>query len=143
MNRPDAIIWFERLYIAAFLVGVAVTIQTWGAQARMLEGDPAMASVPWLPTVVAAARVAIAVALWYFVARAGSVVAKWIVIALAGWSALLLVMLVYGLAVRNAGLDLILPALLQNLLYIAAAAMLFRRDADPWFGTPAGGEEAA
>lgn len=141
--RPQSIIWFERLYLAAFAVGLASIVQTWDMQARMLASDPMVAGMPWLAWAALVVRAAIALALWYCVARLGSNIARWIVTALAVWSLGLIAVLGYGLGSGTATMAVVAPAALQNILYVAAAAMLFRPDARPWFGGGAAAERAA
>ena len=132
--RPQSIVTFERLYIAAFVLGIVSIVQTWSIQTAMLDRDPRLAAIWWLPHASLAMRCVIAGMLWYFVARQPAVVAKWIVVALAGYGAILLAMLLYGLVTGAASIAIVVPSAAQNILYIAAAAMLFRPDAREWFG---------
>ncbi|WP_326524702.1 hypothetical protein [Sphingomonas sp.] len=141
--RPQSIIWFERLYLAAFVVGLISIFQTWDVQARMLANDPMAAGMPWLAWATLFARAVIAIALWYCVARLGSNIARWIVAALAVWGVGLLAVLGYGFGSGSAPMAVVAPAALQNILYVAAAAMLFRADARPWFGGDRAVEPAA
>ncbi len=141
--RPQAIIWFERLYVAAFILGVISALQTWSLQAAMLGSDPRLATMTWLPYASFVIRIAIVAALWFFVARKGSVIAKWIVVVLAAYGAMLLLVLLYGLLKGSASFAIVVLSALQNIFYIAAAAMLFRPDALPWFGEGKPTETAA
>lgn len=132
--RPQAIIWFERLYVASFVLGLLSTWQNWAVRERMLARSADTVDLAWLAPLSSALGVAIAVTLWYLVVRRGNTVAKWIVAILALWSVLLLAFVAFGLAsARGAPLPLAIGAV-QNILYIAAAAMLFRPDARAWFG---------
>ena len=141
--RPQSIIWFERLYVAAFVLGVLSIVQTWGIQTAMLDSDPRLASMPWVPYASLAVRMVLAGALWYFVARKGSVIAKWIVVLLAAYGAVLLALLLFGLVQGSAPLAIVAPSALQNILYIAAVALLFRPDTRPWFGEDTAAETTA
>ncbi|KQN26577.1 hypothetical protein ASE86_10860 [Sphingomonas sp. Leaf33] len=134
MIRPKSIQQFEILYLVAFLLGLVSTWQSWSAQSTMLANSVGRDSGPMLSYAAIALRAAVALALWYFVARKRSVIAKWIVAACALWGAILLVMVVLGLLSGATAPAIGVVAILQNLLYIAAAGMLFRPDARGWFG---------
>jgi hypothetical protein len=77
----------------------------------------------------------ISIALWFFIARRASVVAKWIQIVFAGFGVIGILsgayMIVSG---KAASLPLMAVAILSNIIYIAAASMLFKPDAKAWFG---------
>lgn len=132
--RPRSIVWFERLYIAAIVLGIVATIQSWSIQAAMLDSDPRLAKLTWLPHASLVLRVAIALGLWHLIMRRHNVVAKWVVAVFAVYGAGLLLVLAYGVARGATPIAVGIPSALQNILYIAAAAMLFRPDARPWFG---------
>ena len=132
--RPQSIIWFERLYVLALILGLVSTWQNWSTRADLLRASDATANLAWLGPASTVVGLAIALTLLYLVARRASVVAKWIVVVLAGWGAVLLAILLVGL-VRGTGAPLLIAVgVAQNIAYIAAAAMLFRADARAWFG---------
>mgnify|MGYP004543218415 CR=1 FL=1 len=134
MARPKSILLFERLYLASFLIGIVSTIQNWSVRERMLERNASTMNLDWLAPGATVLGVVIALALWYVVARLGHVVGKWIVMALAAWGGVLILMLCYGLATGRGALASLLVGIAQNVLYLAAAAMLLRPDARRWFG---------
>lgn len=144
MMRPQSIIRFEWLYWAAFAIGMFSTYQTWAIQQNLLASNSAVEGMPWLPYASVVGRIALTIALWFFVARRPSAIAKWIIVVLAVYGAVLLALLCMSMLRGSAPLDLVLPSVAQNLLYIAAAALLFMPDARAWFGEgPAAAETAA
>ena len=75
------------------------------------------------------------VVLWHFTARRPSLVAKWVVIAMAAVSGIILL---FGIVALISGATPSLAAALAGIasgaLYVAAAAYLLRPDAHAWFG---------
>lgn len=134
--RPQSIIRFERLYLSAFVIGLLSTFQNWEVRQRMMEQGAGGTNLAWLGPAASAIGVVIALSLWYFVARRASVIAKWIVVVLAAWGAVLLAILAFGLIAGRGAPTLLLVGAAQNVLYIVAAAMLFGPDARAWFGEP-------
>lgn len=142
MYRPPSIVTFERLYLASIALGLLNTVVGWNARQALLANNPAVVANPQMLPVLGPIMAAMAIMgallaliLWYFVARRGSVVAKWIVTVLAGLGGLTalgtLMTLVQG---HSPSVLSSLLGLVNAGLSIAAAAMLFRADALPWFG---------
>ncbi|WP_294290303.1 hypothetical protein [uncultured Sphingomonas sp.] len=134
MIRPKSIEQFEILYLIAFVLGLVSTWQSWSAQSAMLANSVGRDVGPMVSYAAIGVRAAIALALWYFVARRGSAIAKWIVVACAAWAVILLVLVVLGLLRGATAPAAGAVVILQNLLYIGAASMLFRADTKSWFG---------
>ncbi len=132
--RPQSIVIFERLYLASVALGLLFTAQNWSAREALLARNPTAAQFGWIGPATTAVGLLIALALWYFVARRGSVVAKWIVTVFAVWAAVLLALYLFGLAAIDGRLVTILTGAAQNLLYVASAVMLHRADSRAWFG---------
>ncbi|MFD1786946.1 hypothetical protein ACFSC3_05100 [Sphingomonas floccifaciens] len=133
MLRPKSIDLFERCYLGGWAVGLINTLISW----TNVRQDPRIIAAAeqvgsWYLSTITAIGLAIPLILWFFIARKGSVVAKWIMVGLTALG-------VAGLALSfargqyPAGIAGIL-GLAGVVLNIAAAAMLFRPDAKPWFG---------
>jgi hypothetical protein len=137
MDRPRAIVLFERLYLAAWAIGLLGTALSWQATIALLEANPQVAAVgPGFLYGTTALRLAVPLILWYFIARRGSVVAKWIAVALFALGAVAIA----GTLLRGAFPDTpgALLGYLGFALQLGAIAMLFRPDAAPWFGAHEG-----
>jgi hypothetical protein len=132
MNRPHSILLFERLYLIAWMIGVASTIASWQASQAMLMRNPAVAEFgPGFLFVTAGVQLLLPLTLWYLVARRGSVVAKWLLVAL---FVIGLVALLSAAALGTMQLTVsTLVTVIVFALQAAAIAMLFRADARGWF----------
>lgn len=129
MERPQSIIWFERCYLGAVAVGMMNTATSWSQIQEKVAATPNSEMLPsWLLGATVAVGLAINLALWYFVARRGSVVAKWIV-------TVFFAIALIGL-LRAATSDTMPSALAVVALVLQAVGvfMLFRSDSKPWFG---------
>ena len=132
MERPQSIIWFERCYLGAVAVGLVNTATNWSRVQEQIEATPNSELLPsWFFGATLALGLAISLTLWYFVARRGSVVAKWIVTVL--FAVALLSVL------RTAASGIVPPtlnvfAVVGLVLQAVGVFMLFRSDAKPWFG---------
>ncbi|MBA4762264.1 hypothetical protein [Sphingomonas sp.] len=134
--RPQSIIRFEQAYLASIAVWGINTALGWGTQiaavetsfAQMPEMIPAMRGLLIGLTLFA---LFVSLLLWYFTARKASEVAKWIIVAFFGLSAV-------GLPFTLAGFERtgILPVVLNVVTFALNAVavwMLFRSDASAWF----------
>jgi len=133
--RPNSIVWFERLYLGAWLVGLISLGVNWGTTQAALEPATKMLGSGAITNMVIAGvaiGALITFVLWYFVARQGAVVAKWIVVVLFVLSLLgipgTIRMFSNGQALR--GLFQVVVFLMQA----GAVVMLFRPDSRVWFG---------
>ncbi|WP_294191783.1 hypothetical protein [uncultured Sphingomonas sp.] len=134
MQRPASIVTFERLYLAGFALSLVSWVVGWPAMQAKLAANPQTAPFGWMLFVMLGLNIALTLLLWFFTARRASVVAKWIVVVLAGLSALrFLFNLPAALGGAVSAPSLILSTL-TTALNVAAAAMLFRFDARVWFG---------
>ena len=132
MDRPQSIVWFERLYLGGVAIGLANTLINWSSMQEQIAATPNSEMLPdWFFGVTMALGIGINLLLWYFVARRGSVVAKWIVT----------IFFALGLIgiLRTLGSDMAAPgttAIAIAVLVVQAGAvfMLFRPDTKAWFG---------
>jgi hypothetical protein len=130
MDRPASIVSFERLYLGSIALGAVGTIMNWSTMTAQIAADPNSALLPsWFMPVVLVISFAISLALWYFTARRGAVVAKWI----------LVVFFVIGLLGIPAVISTPGPILIKFLtgvnfvLQALAVWMLFKPDSKQWF----------
>ncbi len=135
MNRPNSIVQFERLYLGAVLLGLANTALAWDKALELLAANPQTAAFgPGFLAASTAVGVIINLLLWYFVARKGSTVAKWIVVVFCAFG----VLGVIWTAVTGQlpeGIAGIL-GIVRVLLNLGAVVFLFRPDTKAWFGEP-------
>lgn len=134
MIRPVAIVHYERLYWAAFILDSVVTAMTWAQRQALVTDNPVLATATWILPTFQAIGVAVTVLLWYFTARAPSVVAKWAVVVLATLSTVSAVQTLASLANGSASLGIVsILSLIANALYLAAAVYLFKPASRAWF----------
>ncbi|MEP9401902.1 hypothetical protein [Sphingomonas sp. VNH70] len=142
--RPPSIVRFDRFYLLAIAVGLIGTILDWPNLIAMIDNDPSFAPVRAIGGTLAAAftgiGILISLTLWYFVARRGSVVAKWIVTV---FTALSLGSLLLGISSGAVSGDVAgVLRMVGVVLQLIATIALFRRDARPWFTHDAPGDFA-
>ena len=79
MTRPQSIIWFERCYLAALLIGVLNVALQWDQMNAKIAAMPNSAAIgSWFLPLTLVISWGISLLLWYFTARRASNVAKWI-----------------------------------------------------------------
>jgi len=136
MERPKSIVNFERCYLGAVLVGLINVALNWSAMQETTQVRQANAMMGNASTTIMAASMifglVISGLLWFFTARKGSVVAKWIVVVFFAFSIL---SLLSGFAMHTyvSTLQMVLT-LVGFALNAAAVWMLFQPDTRPWFG---------
>ena len=137
MNRPQSIVLFERLYLAAWLIGLVSTVVTWQASQAMLMRNPAIADIgAGFLFVTAGVRLLLPLLLWYLVARRASSVGKWLLV---GLFAIGVLGLAWAAAMGSIHLNQgTAVTLIVFALQAAAIAMLFRPDARAWFAKGSG-----
>jgi hypothetical protein len=135
MIRPLSIVRYERLYLASFVLGLVVTAMSWPERTAIVAANPVLAHVAWILPTFQVAGIAITLLLWYFTARAPSVVAKWVVVVLA---ALAVVGVVLSLTTLTTGRTTFgttsIVSFAADAVYVVAAILLFKPDAKLWFG---------
>lgn len=131
MSRPNSIIQFERFYLAAIGVDVVNTVLSWSDREARALLEPQMFGDLTLPATTAVGF-GVALLLWFFIARQGSAIAKWI---LAIFVALALVWTLYAVPTGRYSLGLSgLLGVFSTVLQAYSVWLLFRPDARPWFG---------
>ena len=132
MIRPKSIVDFERCFLGALAIGVLMAIFGWETMRAQVAAQPNSALLPdWFMPLVLVISWTINLLLWFFIARRGSNVAKWI------WTVLVVI-----------GALGLIPRMLQGtftpgllgvvtvvvvVLNLVATWMLFRPDARAWF----------
>ena len=135
MIKPPSIARFEQFYWASILLGLVNAALNWRTSQAALAANPIFANAGWFLPLLQVVGLAIAVLLWYFIVRRPSVIAKWVQVVFAGIGALGLLSGVFVLVTGRAPVGpQAFVGLISNLLYIAAAVMLFRPDAKEWLG---------
>ncbi|MGN5374840.1 hypothetical protein [Sphingomonas hankookensis] len=142
--RPSSIVRFDRLYLASIAIGLIGNILEWPITMARLAENPDTAALGSGAAVAAGGMivigVAIALLLWFFIARRASVVAKWILVVFTAFSvgSLLLGFSSGAVILDTGGIVRIVAVALQA----AAVFFLFHPDAAAWFA-PAVLEEDA
>ena len=140
--RPSSIVRFDRLYLASIAVGLVGNILEWPLTIARLAENPDTAALGSTATVAAGGMIAVGVVvallLWFFIARRGSNIARWILVVFT-------VFAIGSLAIGFSSGAVILDAggivrIVAVALQTAAIVFLFRPDAAPWFA-PAFPEE--
>lgn len=132
-TRPQSIVNFERFYLGAFLLGLINTLLSWRATQATLDASPTAEMFGnWFLPLTILFSVAVTLLLWFFIARQGSAVAKWIATIFVAFG---LISLLFTLSAGTfpSGIGGIL-AIIATILQLIAVTFLFRADTRPWFG---------
>lgn len=128
MSRPQSIIWFARLYLAAVILGLVGTLAYYPA---LRAWSVARDSSPGAILIVAVFDLLISLVLWFFVARRASSIGKWLLI---GVVLIGLANLAFGIrGYLEFGLAYLLIGVLVTMMKLVACGLLFRSDALGWF----------
>lgn len=136
MTKPRSIRWFELLFLGSLLLTLIATALIWPAlldQAAAQAGGASLGegTLAVIAGVGVAIVSAIMLVLWYFVARRGSTIAKWVLVLFTGYNLYSLIGSV------QAGAPVATPPVLISgaalLLQVVAVALLFLPDARAWF----------
>ncbi|MET3826883.1 MULTISPECIES: hypothetical protein [Sphingomonas] len=140
MQRPISIVWFERCYLGAVVIGLINMALSWDQSiGRLVENPGARQLGPGFALsmllIGTAISIAISLTLWFFVARRRAVVAKWIVTA---FFALVLVTMLSaaGTGKMQPGVSGVL-GIVGLVLNGIAVWQMFKPDARAWFGETA------
>ncbi len=135
MSKPPSIARFEQFYWASIILGLINTALNWQTSQAVLAASPMLANAGWLLPTMQVIGLVIGILLWFFIVRRPSVVAKWVQVVFAAFGVfgVLSALFLVGTGRSPASVQVIL-GLLANILYIAAAVMLFRPDAKVWLG---------
>lgn len=136
MTRPRSIAIFEIAYLAALAINIAGPFLIWSAlTASVAEQAHSGADAGGVVNGVLIGGILVAgvlgLLLWWFVARRGSNVARWVAVVLLAYS---LVSSALQVAQLGGGLDVIrIVSLLGMVFTTVALASLFMADARAWF----------
>jgi hypothetical protein len=136
MARPNAIVWFERLYLGSWLLSLIGLAVNWSMIRDTMAENPAAQrlGIDTMMNIFVAfigLTALVTLLLWYFTARQHSVVAKWFVVALFALG----LIGVPGLIAPFSNGEWV-KGFLQVAVFVlhaGAVAMLFPRDARVWF----------
>ncbi len=149
MTRPPSIVRFEQLYLASIAIWLLTTLGFWSVNRHMIEANPQTAANPQMQSfaltlMVVSAAVVLGASLlfWWLAARKGSPVGKWLVVVTEAIGILFALYALY-LLVSGAAPNVLnaVGNLLSTALAVAAAALLFRPDANVWFADGRGEAE--
>jgi hypothetical protein len=133
--RPQSIILFERIYLGCLAVGTIFGIWSVTHIGGLVRPGMPPAMAGWLPLITGIsliAGIAIELLLWFFIARRGANVARWIFV-------VFFVLGLFGIVRSIMGVNTALPLLmrvwsaLRLLLDAVCIRLLFRPDAQRWF----------
>lgn len=131
MTRPQSILWFERCFIGSMAVSLISAAFNWSTIQDSIEAIPDSAILPsWYIPAMMLSGIVLNLVIWFFVARRGSVVAKWIATVFFGLGAVGMVFTLFG---GHAAASLSPTGIVAWLLSAVAIWMLFRPDAKAWF----------
>jgi hypothetical protein len=131
MTRPQSIIWFERCFLGAIGIGLVNSALNWSKIQEAVAATPGAGVLPGgflIGTMVVG--IIINLLLWYFAARRGANVAKWIIVVFFGLGLLGLIRALTG-GVAAPTMNVFAYAALA--LQAVGIWMLFRPDAKAWF----------
>ena len=135
MVRPISIVRYERLYLAAFVLGLIVSAMSWPQRTALVAANPVLAQVSWILPAFQIVGIAVTLLLWYFTARSPSVAAKWVVVVLAVLSVVGVGLSLASVARGQTTIGLTsIVSFAADAIYVAAALHLFKADAKLWFG---------
>ncbi len=140
--RPTSILWFERLYLAAFALSLVSIALSWESGVAMMEANPNTRAMGAGVLVFGSAAVCIGtLLLWWFAAHRRSATAKWLI---SIWFVISTVML--ALTLFRSGLRFDIVSAVGWAVYLLRAwalSYLFKPDAEAWFaGAPEGATSA-
>lgn len=133
--RPESIVNFERFYLGALVVGLINFVISWGSMQEMMTSDPAVAAAGlgtgFLVT-TAGFSLLIPLILWYFIARRGSNIAKWILVVLFALGLVFTIPALLGSTPVPGGTIGLVLTLVTLAMQAYAVYMLFKPDAVAW-----------
>lgn len=146
--RPPSIVMFERLYAAALIISIAASGLNWTNEIAQLVTRPQVAELHGAAHIVPTIYLVLRALIWagwalllFLVARRASTVAKWLVVVCAAVAAIDgVITLLAVLGGPLAGWSPV-AAIVETVLVVSSAALLFRPDARGWFAGAGGGAE--
>ncbi len=130
--RPASIVNFERFYLGALVVGLVNNFLNWSHVQSMMNNPQVQAAGLGSGFLITTMVIGLAIPLllWYFIARRGSNVAKWILVVLFGLGVISFLMS-FNNPLMPGGLAMIL-GVVAMLMQAYAVFMLFKQDAVAW-----------
>lgn len=133
MERPQSILWFERAYLGSVALGLLNSALNWSQVQEQLAMTQNSALLPsWFVPATMMISLVINALMWFFIARRGSTVAKWIFVVLFAIGILGVVSMVAGGTIPP---TFNIVAVIALVLQVIAVVMLFRPDTKSWFGS--------
>lgn len=138
MDRPASIIRFEQFYIGHILIGLAGSLfALFGSDnAAMAQANETVG--PWAIPIALGIGLLTQILLWFFIARRGVAVAKWVLVVFTAINLLGVAFLLFGLATgvgaEARSLAGTASSLIASVLLVMATSMMFRPDTPAWFG---------
>ena len=137
MQQPKSIERFEQLFFIGLVLSLALQILNWNKSMEVFQQSPATAAIG-LPMMLGSlvVGVAISLSLWFFIARRGSEVAKWIYVVLTGLGLLVIVATILLPHAEGTPVPDLTTRIGQGvgaLLNIVSLWFLFQPDTRPWF----------
>ena len=131
--RPKSIVQFDWIYLVIIALGIVGIALGWNETMSTVQVQQMVARLgtAWV-YVPLALGIAIQLLLWYFIARRGSVVAKWIFVILTAIGVLFSAVKIATGGVASPISNVIEVTLL--VLQVIAISLLFRPDVRGWFG---------
>lgn len=145
MLRPVSIVWFERCYLGALLIGLINAALRWPEMTAAAANQPNVDQLgpSFVPTILIVSLVVgfgISLLLWYFAARRRANVAKWIITIF-----FVLGLLSLGFTAMTGAFPKGLGGVVSVVTWVLNAIavwQLFRPDAEAWFENKAPIESA-
>jgi len=150
-NRPNSIIWFERLYFGSLALALLDTILLWDEHIADFESEPELVGTGFPFFAIAwSILIIFSIALWYFVAIKAQLWAKWtqVILTALAVGALLIELLTLMISIDESGYyhwgsfdSIEWPYYFTSLYFlstfvmIASVYMLFLPSAVSWFET--------
>ena len=139
--RPKAIVWFERVLLAALAIDLVNNLLSWTSIAEALP-DAGAPPHPLLALVLAFVPTLVGLLFWYFIMRRRNRVAKWLLAVFVAIGTIGFVVLL--VRTRHMGVDLmVILGCLSEVMKLFAVGCLFTREASAWLAAgPQADDEA-
>ncbi|WP_108811025.1 hypothetical protein [Sphingorhabdus sp. Alg231-15] len=139
-RRPKSILWFERFFIASFLLSAVQAALNWienlSGEESSLTGWTTLVIGQMLATIIA---FSIDIGLWFFIARRASNVAKWLLVAKTSLAFVAIIWVLPSL-IQNSIVTIIASTLFTQALVLLSVGFLFRQEARSWFHVAGGAQ---
>lgn len=133
--RPQSIRVFERLYLVSVLLSILGGVWTWFHWSDVLPAGTPPQAAAMMPAIIGGGLlfgIILNLLLWFFIARRGAEIAKWIFVVLFALGLAGVVRSLFGGGAVLPG-PMRIISIVQMLLQAGCTWMLFRPDSKPWF----------